>query len=322
MPWPSCENAGKNSRAPMPVSNEQSALPKGRNVTLARNKRLVLSIALNVLLAGALSILLYLVYPQFIYELESVNNWQRYSVRTYRSYENGAAYFEVLMGPEEWLRQPKVRRRIYSYSGTQAFYVEKVGADVTGNGVPDLVIRQWYGSAHGDSKYLVLELDGSVVKEIDVVDHLLGVECQDLNDDGILEITGVDRSYIFFLGESCAASPSPPVVLSFDKTQARFVLDKKLMARPPFSRDQFNELSAKYKNDPQWSKESHPPSDLFDTMLNLIYTGNEGQAWELFDASWPDGSTISKEQYQEDVRAELNRSHFYPAIADWNKEKL
>jgi hypothetical protein len=53
-----------------------------------------------------------------------------------------------------------------------------------------------------------------------------------------------------------------------------------------------------------------------NTMLQLIYSGNEKQAWELFDASWPDGSTVSKEQYREDVEAELRRSSFYPVLAE------
>jgi len=56
-------------------------------------------------------------------------------------------------------------------------------------------------------------------------------------------------------------------------------------------------------------------------MLKLIYSGNEKQAWELFNTSWPDGSTISKEQYKQDVEVELKHSPFYPVIADWNKEK-
>ncbi len=51
------------------------------------NKKLTVSIAINIVLVTALAILLYLVYPQFIYELDSVSNWDRYSVRTYRKYE-------------------------------------------------------------------------------------------------------------------------------------------------------------------------------------------------------------------------------------------
>ena len=100
------------------------------------------------------------------------------------------------------------------------------------------------------------------------------------------------------------------------------------MSKPPLSRDQLDELSLKYKNDTRWHDQyqSRPPSELFATMLELIYSGNEKQAWELFDASWPDGSTVSKEQYREGVEAELSRalthSPFYPVVAAWNKERL
>jgi hypothetical protein len=288
---------------------------------LAHHKLLTLSVALNVLLAVALAMLFQQVYPQFAYRLESVGNWGRYSVRTYRDDDRPMGFFEVLMGPTEDRQGPQVPRRIYSYAGEVAFFVEAFGADLTGNGLPDLVVGQWSGSAHGDSRYLVLELDGSSVREIDVIDHLAGVECRDLNDDGVKEITGPDRCYGYFLGDSYAASPRPSVVLSFDKTQGRFVLDRKLMSKPPWSAEQLDKLSLTYKTDARWSQECRPPAGLFDTMLQLIYSGHEKQAWELFDASWPDGSSVPKEQYREDVTGELHRSRFYPVIADWAMRK-
>ncbi len=286
------------------------------------SKKLVLSVAVNVMLALTLALLLYLVYPQFVYELDSVSNWGRYSVRTYRRYEGGAAYFEVLMGPKDDLRQPQVRRRIYSYSGQEAFSVEKFGSDITGNGAANLVIRQRGAGAHGDSKYLVLKIDGSSVNKIDVIDGLLGVEFRDLDNDGIDEITGVDKAYSYFGGDSHAASPLPSVVLSFDKAQGKFVPDKALMLKPPFSQGKFNELSSKYKTDTIWSKESRPPSELFAAVLELIYSGNEKQARELFDASWPDVPEIPRQQYKEALENNTRKSLFYPAIADWSKEKL
>ncbi|WP_455389465.1 hypothetical protein [Petrachloros mirabilis] len=292
---------------------------KGRDVTLAKNKKLVLSIVLNMLLAVALTMLLRLVYPECVYRLESVSNWDRYSVRTYRT-DSGFAYFEVLLGPEERLGQPCVPRRIYSSSGEERFSVESFGWSSTENGVPNLIVSQYLGGAHGNSRYLPLELHDSVVRQFDVVDGL-AAEVQDVNHDGMPEITGVDGAYGYFLGGCYADSPFPQVVLSFDKAQAKFVLDRKLMSKPPLPQDRLEQLSLKYKSDPRWSEESRPPSDLFVTMLNLIYTGNEEQAWELFHASWPDGSAVSREEYREDVKGELSHSHFYPAIAGWNKAK-
>jgi hypothetical protein len=225
------------------------------------------------------------------------------------------------MGPGKYLRQPRLLRRIYSYSGRQAFYVEIFGKDLTGNGVPNLVIRQWKGSAHGDSEYLVLEINDSVITETDIVDDLLDVKFQDLNNDGITEIAGLDKAYSYFLGDSFAASPCPLVVLSFDKIQAKFVPDKKLMSKRPWSQSQLDKLGLQYKNDPSWSEETRPPSEIFDTMLKLIYSGNEQQAWELFDASWPDAAKIPKEQYRRSIEVHSRKSLFYPVIAGWNKEK-
>jgi hypothetical protein len=280
---------------------------------LSNNKKLVLSTAINVLLAFALSILLWLVYPQLIYRLDSVSNlWGRYSVRTYREHEGPGAYFEVLSG----------HRRLYSYSGVVKFSVELLGSDITGNGVPNLVVSHWEGSAHGDSRYLVLELnDDRRVNEIDVIDGLLGVELQDLNNDGMIEITGLDKTYSYFYGDSFAASPLPPVVLSFDKTQAKFVPHKQLMSKPALTSQQFNQLSLEFRKDARWHKRSRPPSKLLDTVLELIYSGNEEQAWELFEASWPDISEVPREKYREALRRNLRNSPFYPVITGWNKEK-
>lgn len=277
---------------------------------LSKDKILALSIAINVLLVFALSIFLYLVYPQFIYELESVNNWDRYSVRTYRRYEGGQACFEILMG----------HKRLYSYSAKQAFYVELIGTDITGNSMPNLVIRQWQGSAHGDSTYHILELDNSNVNEIDVVDGLIDVEFKDLNNDGIIEITGLDKAYSYFGGGCFTGSPLPFVVLSFDTTQAKFFPDVKLMSKASIPLDQLNTFISKYKKDPMWSEERRPPTELFSTMLMLIYSGNEEQAWELFEASWHDGSVVPKEQYKEVLKGDMRKSPFYPVISGWNKK--
>jgi hypothetical protein len=229
----------------------------------------------------------------------------QYSVRTYRK-DFGSAYFEVLRG----------YRRLYSYSGKHRFFVEILGPDITGNGVANLVIRQWQGSAHGDSRYLVLELcNGHGVSEIDVIDGLLSVELADVNNDGMVEITGLDKTYSYFQGDSFAASPLPRVVLSFDETQARFVPDRKLMSKRPLSREEFDRLSSEFKKDARWHEQLRPPSGLFLTVLELVYSGNEEQAWELFDASWPDVSEVSKEQYRQALENNLRHSPTYSVIA-------
>lgn len=284
---------------------------------LANNRKLAISITLNALLAIAASTLLYLVYPEFVYDLDSVSNLaDQYSVRTYRRDEGHVAYFEVLLG----------HRRLYSYSGKGRFLVETFGSDMTGKGVCNIVIRQWDGSARGYSQYRVLELEGGAVTEIDVVEGVLDAQFKDLNDDGILEISGVDESYSYFLGDDNASSPRPPVVLSFDKTRGRFILNKSLMLKDPLSQGRLKELSLEYKNNARWHEESRPPSELFRTMLGLIYNGNEGQAWELFDMSWPDGSPVSKEEYRKRIESELDggswkRSPFYPVVVSWSRGK-
>ncbi len=289
---------------------------------LAKNKKLVLSVALNVVLAAALLILLYLVYPQFLYRLDSVENFGGYSIRTYRNDRGTKAYFEVLRRSEEWDGLPHVPRRVYSGSGEVAFAVESFGADVTGKGMPDLVIQQWCGSASGQgSTYFVLEPDGSTVKKIAAIQGLAGIKCEDADQDGIKELVGCDETYCFFGGFSRAGSPLPSVVLSFDPAQGRFVVNKRLMAKPPLPEEQLKQLSLKYRDDPWWTEGSHPPEGLFGTIFDLIYTGNEKQAWELLDASWPHGCKFSKEEWKRDVEDALRSSPYSPLGVDSNGGK-
>jgi hypothetical protein len=281
---------------------------------MVHNKKLVFSITLNVLLAAALGVLIYVVYPQFTYHLQSAqtNYWEGgCTVRTYQKAWD-KAYFEVMSGC----------RRIYSRSGEGTFSIKLFdGRCVTGDW-PGLVVELYSGGNHGDYTYFVYELHGSAVREVDVIHKLRDAKCEDLDDDLTLEIVGKD--------DSCPSMydyPWPSVVLSFDKARGKFVPDKELMSKPPLSRDQFTALAAKFRADGDWSHNSlRPLSDLVRSMLDLIYSGNEGQAWELLETSWPDVSTIpqtdldiSKAEFKQYIEKGLRNSPFYPPV-DVKKE--
>ncbi len=138
-----------------------------------------------------------------------------------------------------------------------------LGPDVTGSGKPNLVLGQWHGSAHGDSSYRVLELDGPRVREIAVIDGLAGVEWQDVNDDGKPEVTGRDRAYSYFMGGDYAGSPRPAVVLSYDQMQGGFRLDKEAMSSRQILESDLTELGLKYHQDDRCTRHRViPPSML------------------------------------------------------------
>lgn len=295
------------------------------------SRKSALCMGLVLLFASTTAVLLYHFYPQLIYEFDSVSNlWGQYSVRTYRRYEGDGMYWEAVFGRRPIFRFTGVTaycevlygwRRVFSRSGRQAFYVELLGTDVTGNGKPDLVLRQWLGSAHGDSRYLVCELDGPNVREIAVIDGLLGVAWDDVNGDGIPEVTGRDWAHRYFMGGSNAGSPRPMVVLSYDRERAGFRLDREAMSRRPLSESEFSRLSVKYKEDIRGHEGRRPPTEFVDTLFDLIYSGNGEQAWRLLEASWPEGARGDKEELRRSIEGSLIRSRFCAAIADWNKER-
>ena len=52
-------------------------------------------------------------------------------------------------------------------------------------------------------------------------------------------------------------------------------------------------------------------------MLELIYTGNDAQAWRLLDMAWPFGDK-AREQFQQEFRMQLFVSPAWDALIDLN----
>lgn len=54
-------------------------------------------------------------------------------------------------------------------------------------------------------------------------------------------------------------------------------------------------------------------SDLWATMLNLVYSGNAGQAYQLYHMAYPDHPDLKpKDQMLEEFERQLAKSHFRP----------
>jgi hypothetical protein len=71
-----------------------------------------------------------------------------------------------------------------------------------------------------------------------------------LNNDGIDEITGLDTAYGYLGDDSIADSQLPLVILSYDETQAKFILSKESMLKSPISRDQLEQFRLKFTMNP------------------------------------------------------------------------
>ncbi|MCE5185628.1 MAG: hypothetical protein LLF76_05825 [Planctomycetaceae bacterium] len=261
-----------------------------------------LGLILNVLLLFLLLIIGYHIYPQFLYELDSVyhNYPQDYTVRTYFS-ESGKSFFEIM----------KHRKRLYSESSVGRFTVESAYHDLTGDARADLVICNYHGGAHGDSDYLVFAVNGTVAR-IDTIRGLLAVELKDLNNDGIFECVGLDPTFSYFQGCSFTDSPLPTVILSYDIIQKRFVPNGGFMSKTPLSDNDLNGMISKFRSDVAWQRQS-PPAELLMTVVEFIYENNECQAWKLYDAAWILDSEAA-EEYKLAITNALQKSPFYKSL--------
>ncbi|MCF7954974.1 MAG: hypothetical protein K9M75_04140 [Phycisphaerae bacterium] len=267
------------------------------------NIALLISFGLNIFLLVFLALVVMEVYPQYIYNIDSVHNlWDRFSVRTYRAQGQDKCYFEILNG----------RKRIYSMTGNGEFTVETKGEYTIENSLPALVIKNWVGGAHGDSDYYIFGLSNEVL-HVDTVKGLLEVEFKDIDHDGKLKICGLDKTYGYFHGFSFSNSPLPTVILSYDPIKSKFVPNKKLMAKPILPEDELNIRAQEFQNDPVWHEKSHPPTELLRDVLNLLYGNSKQQAWQLFEKSCPsDFESIN--EYKELLLQNASNSPFYKEI--------
>lgn len=164
------------------------------------------------------------------------------------------------------------------------------GTDITGRGKPDLILAEWSGGAHCCFSFHVIEL-GDVVREIATVkaDDSDYAHFEDVNQDGIYEFIGYDYAFAYWRA-GFMQSPAPQVILRFDGKSYELAPD--LMRKPvPSSSVLSKQREAVRKS--EWEEES-PPTQLWATMLDLIYTGNSDVAWKFFSETWPSKRAGSK----------------------------
>ncbi len=112
-----------------------------------------------------------------------------------------------------------------------------------------------------------------------------------------------------------ADSPAPPVILKFQGQKYEMACD--LMRKPGLLHEELNSHAVEIKSLPEWESE-YPPVRLWSEMLDLIYTGNMSQAWELVDLSWPKGIT-GKQEFLDDFNGRLQGSPFWEDVQKLNK---
>ncbi len=196
----------------------------------------------------------------------------------------------------------------------------QMGRDITGDGIPDLLIAEYTGGVHCCLNFYVFMIGqefrflGKIEANDSDYSHF-----EDIDHDQSLEFIGNDWTFAYW-HTGFASSPAPSVILYFHDGAYR--LAGHLMSKPIPSQAELDEKTREIQADESWTNRGRPPQSppvlLWDTMLELIYSGHANVAWQFFDVAWV-GSIPGKEAFLADFRAQLMKSPYWQEIEQLNQ---
>ena len=194
--------------------------------------------------------------------------------------------------------------------------VMKPGDDLTGLGVPNVLISTFSGGAHCCSGFYLFELGEKF--------NLLKVDAGD-GDGSHAEYDAARHSWYFRLADwnfnywktSFVDSPAPSIVLSVRRDadgKDAFHLDWDKMRQPAPTQAEFNKMVKETREDERWKnsdndQKEHIPPALWANMLDLIYSGNTASAFQLLDATWPKARK-GKSTFTSEFCEQIAHSHY------------
>lgn len=185
----------------------------------------------------------------------------------------------------------------YGFGDNEKF---PIGKNLTGDGKPNLVLRTYSGGANCCTDVHVFEL-GEQFRHVARFDarNAEGVSFEDLDKNGILTVSMADWHYIDVIAPMIA-SPAPRI--TFRYRDGCYQLAPDLMKKPAPAKEELKKFAQEIRQlfeqaqkKPEeadkiltrWNQE-YPVPQLWSKMLNLIYTGNENEALNLFEEAWPE----------------------------------
>lgn len=183
-------------------------------------------------------------------------------------------------------------------------------SDITGDGVPDVMINYYTGGAHCcfESYFINLGDTPKLVEQFDAANSGLGA-LRKSPKGGLLFVTA-DNAWAYWR-TSFAESPLPRMVMEFENNKLRPNFD--LMKKPAPSivalRAKARTERAKISNEPYTGEDGEMEYPFWGEMLDLIYSGNEQTAWQYFEMVWPP-KRQGKELFLKDFKTQLADSYY------------
>jgi hypothetical protein len=255
------------------------------------------------------------------FKLEDDQSYDAYRVRIYRNKEEGTGYFEILQNGKRVYFQKGFRFKIgllyadAEYEKNINNDLIRMGKNITGNGVPNLVVNEWSGGAHCCYKYFIFEI-GKHFKKIATLDagDGDGAHFEDRRRDNRLQFIANDWTFAYWHTDF-ADSPAPDIILTYQ--YGSYILDFNLMRKPPPTQMEIEDKIKAVQKDDSWKEKEAPPI-LWGYMLDLIYSGNADVAWKFFDKGWLPGIP-GKESFKHDFQSRLRKSPYWNQIEEMNK---
>jgi hypothetical protein len=192
-------------------------------------------------------------------------------------------------------------RRVWSASAS-GMTLREIGRDLTGDGVPDLVVEEFSGGAHCCTVDVVLGLGESLEAHgtIDAEDG--DVAFEDVDHDSIPEVRYPDFRLRYWRDYAFAETTAPDVILRFRDGAYRPACD--LMRTPAPDAATLAKQARDLRGD--WDS-GDPPADLLGYVVELVYHGHADLAWQFLDTAWP-APIAGRTEFLRDLRAQLSHS--------------
>ena len=194
------------------------------------------------------------------------------------------------------------------YHKTVSAKLIAMGSDITGRGVPNLVVSEWSGGAHCCFSFHIFEI-GKEFREIGVLGAGHGDLAHFEKRSGEKGLVFVANDWTFaYWNASFAQSPAPEVILRFSDGKYGLAVD--LMRKPAPSDETMGEQIKQVQADKTWEGDGGPPVKLWEFMLDLIYTGNAAAAWQFFEKAWVP-VVPGKTEFLTEFRSQLTKSRYW-----------
>jgi hypothetical protein len=189
--------------------------------------------------------------------------------------------------------------------------------DFSGEGIPELLISEWSGGAHCCYSFHLFRL-GEIFSKIQDIPLLDADESAFVRRPDVkgFVIATADYSTFAYFPNDFASSPAGRVFLNFQ--DGKFRLDTALMKAAAPKADETEKCAALFKPSRDWKGSGEQPLGMWYYATDLIYTGNETEAWRFLDAAWG-GSDSDKKKYLDEYRSRLKKSVYYPELESLQK---